>query len=512
VATIRLDVPAHEWWWGGAVADGEHSPLGRRPHQRDLATNSGALDDPSVGANQSAPLLVSSSGRHVWSERPFTFAFDGAGHLEVAGEEIVVGSGGDDLAAAFRSASRRFFPASGRSPQEQMFSSPQYNSWIELPYQPTQAGVLQYAHGLLEAGFPPGVLMIDDQWSADYGNWVFDRARFPDPAALCARLHALGFAVMVWLVPFVSPDSASSRELEQHGWLITGPDGEPVVRRWWNGFSTILDLGHPGAVGWLRDRLQALQADGVDGFKFDAGDLRDYQADDVSAGGGTAVDQCEAWARLAAEFGFNELRACWKMGGQPLAQRLHDKPPTWGRGGLASLIPEGIVQGLIGHPFSCPDMIGGGDLASFGDDAAVDQELFVRSAQCAALFPMMQFSMSPARVLDERHLAAVRAAVRVREDLLPELRRLVDHAAVTGDPILRPLAFHHLGYETVTDQFLLGEAVLCAPVLTAAATTRHVLLPPGRWRRWTSEIDEGPVELDVPVDLETIPWWRLIVG
>ncbi len=70
--------------------------------------------------------------------------------------------------------------------------------------------------------------------------------------------------------------------------------------------------------------------------------------------GGRAVDQCEAWARLAAEFDFNELRACWKMGGQPLAQRLHDKPQTWGHGGLASLIPEGIVQGLIGHPFTAP--------------------------------------------------------------------------------------------------------------------------------------------------------------
>jgi hypothetical protein len=46
------------------------------------------------------------------------------------------------------------------------------------------------------------------------------------------------------------------------------------------------------------------------------------------------------------------------MGGQPLAQRLHDKPPLWGARGLLSLVPECIAQGLIGHPFVCPDMVG----------------------------------------------------------------------------------------------------------------------------------------------------------
>ena len=449
----------------------------------------------------------------MWSERPFEFAFDGAGSLEVVGENIIVGQEGDGLASAFRAAARRFFPASGQAPDERMFSGPQYNTWIEMPYRPTQQQVLRYARGVLDAGFPPGVLMIDDQWSVDYGNWTFDRARFPDPAGMGRELHELGFTVVVWLVPFVSPDSENSRFLERQGWLLERPGGEPVVRRWWNGFSTMLDLTHPAAVSWLRGRLHALQADdGIDGFKFDAGDLSHYRSDDVSASGGMAVDHCEAWARLAAEFDFNELRACWKMGGRPLAQRLHDKPQTWGAGGLASLIPEGIVQGLIGHPFNCPDMIGGGDLASFTDDARIDQELFVRSAQCAALFPMMQFSLSPARVLDQPHLAAVRAAVRLRESLWPELRQLIKHAADTGDPILRPLAFHHPGYESVHDQFLLGPDVLCAPVLEAGAASRQVLLPPGTWRSWSGQLDSGPTEFAVEVSLDTIPYWRRTLG
>jgi alpha-glucosidase (family GH31 glycosyl hydrolase) len=499
-----------EYWWGGAVADGQSMPFGGRAHQRDLAVNAGSIEDPAIGANQSAPLLLSSAGRYVWSERPFAFAFDGAGGLEVDGAEIVVGQDGTTLASAYRAAASRFLPPSGRFPAAAMFTAPQYNTWIEMPYDPTHQAVLGYARGALSAGFPPGLIMIDDKWSVDYGTWTFDPDQFPDPAKMTRDLHELGFSVMVWLVPFLNPESGNSFTAARNGWLVKGPDGRPVVREWWNGSSTVLDLTHTDAVGWLRGVLADLQALGVDGFKFDAGDLRFYRDDDVSAGGGGAVDQCEAWARLAAEFAFNELRACWKMGGQPLAQRLHDKPCAWGFCGLGSLIPEGIAQGLIGHAFNCPDMIGGGELSTFTDGAPLDQELFVRFAQCSALFPMMQFSLAPWRVLDERHLSAVRAAVDLRQALQQEIMSLVRHAARTGEPILRALAYHFDGYEQVHDQFLLGDAILVAPVLERGAQRRRVMMPPGRWRDAYQTVVDGPAEIELEVTLESLPWWRRV--
>ncbi|HET9648045.1 MAG TPA: glycoside hydrolase family 31 protein [Microlunatus sp.] len=532
---VDLRLRAGEGWWGGAVADGGLMPFGASPHRRDLGASAGLVDRPEAGANQSAPLLLSDHGRSVWSERPFRYAFDGAGGLRIEGEaEIVIDETPGCLGDAFRRASERHFPASGRRPATEMFSGPQWNTWIELPYEPTQDGVLAYARGVVEAGFPPGVLMIDDRWSYDYGTWVFDATRFEDPAAMTAELHGLGFRVMLWLVPFVSPDSATSRMLGDRGWLITGADGRPVVREWWNGWSTMLDLGHPEAVGWLRDGLHRLQREArIDGFKFDAGDLRDWRLGDVSASGGAAVDYCEAWARLAEEFSFNELRACWKMGGRPLAQRLHDKPPTWGTDGLLSLIPEGIAQGLIGHPFTCPDMIGGGDLAHFAPGVGIDQELFVRFAQCSALFPMMQFSLAPWRLLDVEHLAAVRGAVAVREALGPELLALVGTAARTGEPILRPLAYDG-GDGGIRDQFLVGPDLLVAPVLARGATARTVVFPAGRWvvgaraglpapaghagesddadaidgAPVDGSIVDGPAVRAVTVGLGSLPYWR----
>nr|WP_232530760.1 glycoside hydrolase family 31 protein [Microlunatus antarcticus] len=514
-----------EWWWGGAVADGTLMPFGAAPHRRDLATNAGLVGDPTAGANQSAPLLVSSHGRYVWSDEPFTFAFDGEGGLEVEGdvalrqaqgalggaqgaEERAQGTLGD----AFRAAARDHFPASGTTPAELMFTAPQYNTWIEMPYAPTQEGVLAYAQGVLDAGFPPGLLMIDDRWSEDYGDWRFDPTRFADPAAMITQLHAWGFAVMLWVVPFVSPDSENSRTAATRGWLVREPDGRPAVREWWNGFSTVLDLTNPDAVGWLRRELDALRTTyGVDGCKLDAGDLRDYRPTDVTYAGtgpGTPTKQSEAWARLAAEYPYNELRACWKAGGQPLAQRLHDKPPTWGADGLGSLIPEVLAQGLIGHPYGCPDMVGGGELGGFLGGDPLDAELFVRWAQCSVLMPMVQFSLAPWRVLDAEHLAAVTEAVALRQRLLPELLALVEHASRAGEPVLRPLAYHHPGFEQVRDEFLLGEDLLVAPVLEPGVARQHVTFPPGRWVADDGAVVEGSAERDVPVDLSSLPWWR----
>jgi alpha-glucosidase (family GH31 glycosyl hydrolase) len=501
-----IDVLSGEGWWGGAVADGKSMPFGTSPLHRDLGSNAGYLDDADDGANQSAPLLLSDAGRVLWSTEPFAFSFDD-GRLVVDGPcELLTASGGT-LRDAYQLASARFFAPSGRTPAREMFTRPQYNTWIEAPYTPTQEGVLSYARQLLDAGFPPGVLMIDDSWAPDYGDWRFDSTRFPDARGMLDELHTLGFSVMLWIVPFFSPDGAVFRRLRALGLLLRGADGEVAVRRWWNGYSAVLDLTDPGAIGWFRERLDALQDLGVDGFKFDAGDLRDFRDGDLSFDASGPVGQTESWAQLGVSYPFNEFRASWKMGGQPLAQRLHDKPATWGARGIGSLIPEGIAEGLIGHAFICADMVGGGDLNSFAPGASVDQEQFVRYAQCAALFPMMQFSISPARVLDPEHLDAVRAAVTLRESLLPEILALVDHAAATGEPIVRALAYHHAGFESVTDQFLLGEDILVAPVLERGASTRIVVIPPGTW---TDEhgiaFTEGLAE--IPVGLRTIPVFR----
>lgn len=464
---------------------------------RDLATW--------AGTNQSAPLLLSDHGRVLWSEHPFEFSFDG-GRLRARGSGLLLGRAGTTLREAYLGASRQWFPPSGATPALEMFSAPQYNTWIQMPYQPDQDKVLAYVRTLLDQGLPAGVVMIDDRWSEDYGEWTFDRARFPDPAAMTAQLHEWGCAVMLWLVPWISPDSAAFRDLQARGLLVVDADGETAVRRWWNGFSALLDASNPAAVGWLTDRLDALRDLGVDGFKLDGGDLGDYRADDRSQASYPA-EQVQAWARVGLRYPFNEYRACWRMGGQPLAQRLCDKPPSWGADGLAGLIAGMVAQGLIGLPFGCPDMVGGGEINAVSA-AGLDQEFIVRYTQVAALMPMIQFSRSPVQALDGEHLAAVTAALAARDRLLPTILGLVEDAARTGEPIVRAMAYHAPGLGHLTDQFFLGPDVVIAPVLQRGATERTLSLPEGTWIGDDGTMVTGPATITTAVDLARLPHYR----
>lgn len=464
---MELQFLPGEAWWGGAVCEGVHQPY-------TAASRCAARMEQNETPNQCMPVLLSSRGRWLWKEEGFTARFE-KGRIQCP-EGVELGQAAEPtLRAAHREAMTRHFAPAG-APDRRLFSAPVYNTWIELTFHQTQAGVLGYAEGILAHGMPPGVLMIDDGWSPYYGRWRFDGEKFRDPAALLARLHALGFAVMLWVCPFITPDTLEYRELEQKGLLVQTAGGETHIAHWWNGWSAVLDLQKPAAAAWLREQLRALEALGVDGFKFDAGDSVYYPA------GGDA--QCEAWARFGEAWPLNEFRASWKAGGLPLMQRLCDKRPAWGEQGLAALVPCALTASLTGHPYVCPDMIGGGEYQSFLQQAKVDEELFVRWAEAACLMPVMQFSAAPWRVLGQAAFAAVQRAVALRGCWQAYLLQTLEQCAASGEPLLRPLAYEFPaeGCEGITGQFMLGGRLLAAPLLEKQAAARQVYLPKGRWQ------------------------------
>ncbi|MCG8514154.1 MAG: hypothetical protein MI740_08435, partial [Halanaerobiales bacterium] len=102
-----------------------------------------------------------------------------------------------------------------------------YNTWIELMYDQNQEDILKYAHDIIDNGFPPGVLMIDDNWQEDYGKWDFYPSRFSNPKAMMDELHNLGFKVMMWVCPFVSPDCDVYRDLASKGAFLINADKVP---------------------------------------------------------------------------------------------------------------------------------------------------------------------------------------------------------------------------------------------------------------------------------------------
>ena len=77
-----------------------------------------------------------------------------------------------------------------------------------------------------------------------------------------------------------------------------------------------------------------------------------------------------------------------------------------------------------------------------------------------------------------------RDMLRLRMRLLPYLYTLFEECHRTGAPILRPLLFEHPDDpETYAadDEFLLGSALLVAPITRPGIEHRHVYLPAGTW-------------------------------
>jgi alpha-glucosidase (family GH31 glycosyl hydrolase) len=501
-----------EKWFGGAINDAHLMPF----------QNGYALDmNGDTRGNQAAPLLISTKGRFIWSEAPFTFRF-GQDTLQITGAKagLTIDSTAGNLRQAFLRASKRFFPAKNKMPDTLLFSRPQYNTWIELVYNQNERDILAYARAIVDHGFPAGVIMIDDNWADYYGRFDFRHDRFEHADAMIDTLHQLGFKVMLWVSPFVSPDTEVFRDLLSKKLLLFSAGGDtslvwakaerPVIVPWWNGYSAVLDLTNPASATWFVGRLNYMRSTyHLDGFKFDAGDAEFYPADALSYSKASPNEQSRLWGEIGLQFPLNEYRAMWKMGGEPLVERLRDKQHTWVD--LQKLIPHITTAGLLGYQFTCPDMIGGGEFGSFRDKSKLDEELIVRSAECSALMPMMQFSVAPWRVLSDSNLRIVQQIVAVRKRYTPYILELARSAAISGEPIVRSMeyAFPDQGFAEEKGQFMLGGRFLVAPVLTKDGE-KTVTLPKGRWRDDKGRVLKGPCQVRERVPLDRLPVYERI--
>lgn len=513
--TLKTDILQGEKWWGAIdnFRDIDVKNPQKMPYDAETVIN---LDLINQGyGNQAVPFLVSTKGRYIWSDDPVNINFN-KGVITVEGPgEIEISENHGTLRDAFLAAAVKHFPGNGQLPPEEFLRSPQYNTWIELTYNQNQKDILAYAHAIVDNGFPTdAVLMIDDNWQNYYGNFDFKPDRFPDPKAMSDELHRLGFKVMVWVCPFISPDSMEYRMLRDKGYLVKRPDSDlPAVLEWWNGQSAMLDMSNPEAYDWFVKTLRTVQTKyGVDGFKLDAGDGRYYPKDKIRVFDGKSYGtlHSELWARLGMDFPYNEFRACWKMAGTQLVQRLHDKDYSWEKG-VAYLLPAMLASSMTGHLFVCPDMIGGGEFKTFlnVDPAKFDQDLIVRSAQIHALMPMMQFSVAPWRILDKEHLACCLKAANLHREFGDYIVNTGRDGSKDCEPIIRPMeySFPGQGFETVLDQYMLGDDYLVAP-MTTPGYSREVKLPKGRWIDELGRKYKGGKTYTIDVPIDRLPYFK----
>jgi alpha-glucosidase (family GH31 glycosyl hydrolase) len=113
---------------------------------------------------------------------------------------------------------------------------------------------------------------------------------------------------------------------------------------------------------------------------------------------------------------------------------------------------------------------------------------------------------------DAESIAHFRRWARLHIRLFPYLYAHADLAAQTGLPMFRSTSVEYPAWESgwsLVDEYMLGDRILVAPVVTEGATSREVLFPPDRFIALDGarEIDGGAAGTSATIDapLEEIP-------
>lgn len=505
---FRLE-PAGLWYGGGFQGDRAPQvfPLNRaRIEPRRFLAD---------GNTQGTPFWYTTKGIALWIRTPHDFAYSinsgtaGLLSLEMPGTSELAYD--VLLAANIRDVVRLVTKEIGwpvSTPPAAYFRLPIYTTWVEHKTGVSQVKVLEYAKAIRENDLPAGVIEIDDNWESKYGDQQFNTAKFPDPRAMVTELHKMGFRVTLWVHPFVNTDSETFGSAQMRPLLVSDLSGNPGLIRWWNGNAAVWDFTNPRAASEFRDRLTRLEKQyGLDGFKFDGGDVDLVPRDLHASRQITAAEYADIYNRqAAAHFPWEETRV--GVYSQPLGivQRLIDKNSVWGvENGLAATIPEAITVSLRGFPYVMPDMVGGNQY----DNDRIDRELLIRWAQASALMPLLQFSVG-AWHFDKECVRLTREASQLHVEFSPYIIRLANDVPRTGEPIVRPLWYNFPDdkeAQPITDEFMLGDLVVVAPVLQQGAVTRDVYLPAGEWKEYrTGRMVAGGQWLrSWPAPLDTLP-------
>ncbi|MFJ2740908.1 TIM-barrel domain-containing protein [Streptomyces sp. NPDC087440] len=390
----------------------------------------------------------------------------------------------------------------------------------------SEAEVRRVVAGYRERGLPLAAVHLDIDHYDRHRVFTVDREAFPDLPGLARELRAGGVRLVSIVDPAVRAEPGNAvydagvaagafvqdawgREVRGEVWPgeCAFPDfTDPAVREWWGGlYAERLAQGFAGVWHDMNEPVTF--------SPFGGGTLPLSARHAVEGRGGDHREAHNVYALAMARAGYEGLRRLrpeerpflFSRSGWAGMQRYGG---TWsgdvssGWAGLRASLSLVLGLGLCGVPYSGPDV--------GGFDGRPDAELYLRWFQLGAYLPL--FRTHSAIDAGRREpwefgpqvLEGARAALVERERLGPYFVTLAHLARLTGAPYVRPVWWGAPGDRALRDcedAFLLGDALLVAPVLEPGVGRRAVRLPRGRWYDVVSgEAFEGPgqVLVDAP--------------
>ncbi|MEU9303033.1 TIM-barrel domain-containing protein [Streptomyces sp. NPDC048269] len=389
------------------------------------------------------------------------------------------------------------------------------------------AEVRRVVGGYASRGLALSAVHLDIDHYDGHRVFTVDEGRFPDLPGLARELGERGVRLVSIVDPAVKTGDAvhaSGRGVGTGGAFIRDAAGREVRGEVWPGECVYPDFTDPAVREWWGGLYGERLAQGFAGFWHDMnepvsfapfGDATlprsarhamdgaggDHRAGHNVYGLGMARAGWEGLVRLRpAERPFLFSRSGWAGMQRYGGTWSGDVETSWE--GMRASLALVLGLGLCGVPYSGPDVGGFGGSPS--------PELYLRWLQLGAYLPLFRthsaiwagrrepWEFGPE--VEER----ARELLAERERLRPYFVTLAHLARRTGAPYVRPLwwgAPEERGLRDCEDAFLLGDALLVAPVLECGADRRAVRLPRGRWYDTaTGAAYEGPgqILLDAP--------------
>ncbi|MFD8938229.1 TIM-barrel domain-containing protein [Streptomyces sp. NPDC059578] len=368
------------------------------------------------------------------------------------------------------------------------------------------AEVRRTVAGYRERGLPLDAVHLDIDHLDGHRVFTVDRRRFPELPELARELAADGVRLVSIVDPAVkaepgNPVFESGRAV---GAFVRDATGREVVGTVWAGESVYPDFTDPGVRAWWGDWYGERLGQGFAGFWHDMNEPVSFAAfgertlprsarHSLEGRGGDHREAHNVYAlgmARAAYEGVRRLRPAerpflFSRSGWAGMQRYGG---TWsgdvatGWPGLRASLALVLGLGLCGVPYSGPDV--------GGFTGSPSPELYLRWFQLGAHLPLFR-THSALRAgrrepwaFGEEVVEHARAVLLERRRLAPYLMTLAQLAARTGAPYARPLwwgAPEDRALRDCGDAFLLGDALLVAPVMEPGVDRRAVQLPAGTW-------------------------------